>query len=160
MLLFQYSERANLCLTLNATAPVDQDYTVTLSASLASSYRFQFRGMTSRTIAHNTAVGVMQTTLDAMLPFRNANGSAPAFVCSATAAAEISFKITVTCDGPEQVLWNNLITGVTQEAKTSSNALTTIGQAGFTTGTFELVILGLKQSVLHVLDGNLVTENA
>jgi hypothetical protein len=49
---------------------------------------------------------------------------------------------------------------VTQEAKTSACSLTTIGQAGFTPATFDLITIGLKQSVLHLLDGNLVTEDA
>jgi hypothetical protein len=95
-----------------------------------------------------------------MKPFRNAKGRAPTFVCSATAAAGTSFTISVTCDDPEQVLGNDLITVVTQEAKTSASSLTTIGQAGFTSGTFDLVTIGMKQSVLHLLDGNLVTEDA
>ena len=116
--------------------------------------------MTSTTLAHNAAVGVMQTTLAAMAPFRNAKGRAPIFACSATAAAGTSFTISITCDDPEQVLGNDLITVATQEAKTSASSLTTIGQAGFTTGTFDLVSIGLKQSALHLLDVNLVTENA
>ena len=81
-------------------------------------------------------------------------------MCSATAAAGTTFSISVTCDDPEQVLGNNLITIVTQEAKTSSTALQVIGRPGFTTGTYDLITIGMKQSVLHLLDGNLVTEDA
>ena len=114
-------------------APVNQAYTITLSAGLAASYYFQFRGMVSTTLAHNAAVGVMQTTLAAMKPFRNAKGRAPTFVCSATAAAGTSFIISVTCDDCEQVLGNDLISVMTMEAKTSATSLTTIGQSGFTT---------------------------
>jgi hypothetical protein len=154
------SERAHLCLTADATAPVNQVYAITLSAGLAASYYFQFRGMISTTTAHNAAVGVMQTTLAAMTSFCNAKGRAPTFVCSATAAAGTSFAISVTCDDPEQVLGNDLITVVTMEAKTSASSLTTIGEPGFTSGTYDLVTIGMKQSVLHMLDGNLVTEDA
>ena len=95
-----------------------------------------------------------------MKPFGNANGRAHSFSCSATAAAGTSFTISVTCDDPEQVLGNDLITVVTQEAKTSASSLTTVGKPGFTTGTFDLVTIGMQQSVLHLLDGNLVTEDA
>ena len=57
--------------------------------------------MASTTSAHNAAVGVMQTTLAAMKPFRNAKGRDPTFVCSATAAAGTSFAISVTCQDPD-----------------------------------------------------------
>jgi hypothetical protein len=116
--------------------------------------------MVSTTLAHNAAVGVMQTTLAAMAPFRNAKGRAANFVVSATAAAGTSFTISVTCDDCEQVLGNDLITVVTMEAKTSASSLTTIGQPGFTTGTYDLVTIGMRPSVLHLLAGDLVTENA
>ena len=69
-------------------------------------------------------------------------------------------SISVGCDDPEQVLGNDLITVVTQEAKTSSTALAVIGKPGFTSGTFDVVTIGLKQSVLHLLNENLVTEDA
>ena len=95
-----------------------------------------------------------------MKPFRNAKVSASTIACSATVAAGTSFTISVTCDDPEQVLGNDLITVVTQEAKTSASSLTTNGQPGFTSGTYDLVTIGMKQSVLHLLDGNLVTEDA
>jgi hypothetical protein len=154
------SERAHLCLTLDAAAPVNQVYSISLSAGLAASYRFQFRGFTSTTLAHDAAVGVMQTALASMQPFCNAKGRAATFVCSATAAAGTLFTISVTCDDPEQVLGNNLITVVTQEAKTSSTALFVIGRSGFTSATYDLVTIGMKQSVLHLFNGNSVTENA
>jgi hypothetical protein len=102
----------------------------------------------------------MQTTLAAMAPFRNAKGRAASFVVSATAAAGTSFTISVTCDDPEQVLANDLISVVTMEAKTSASSLTIIGIPGFTTGSYDLVTIGMKQSLLHLLDGNLVTEDA
>ena len=102
----------------------------------------------------------MQTTLTAMAPFRNAKGRAPTFVCSVTAAAGTRFTISVTCDDPEQVLGNDLITVATQEAETSLTALAEIGRPGFTSGTFDVVTVGKKQSVLNLLDGNLVSENA
>ena len=72
----------------------------------------------------------------------------------------LHFPISVTSDYPEQVLGNNSITIVTQEAKTSSTALQVIGRPGFTSGTFDLVTIGMKQSVRHLLDGNLVTKDA
>ena len=95
-----------------------------------------------------------------MAPFRNAKGRAATFVCSATASAGTTFSISVICDDPEQVLANNLITVNTQEAKTSSTAIAVIGRPGFTTGTYDLVTIGMKQSVLQLFDGNLVTEDA
>ena len=95
-----------------------------------------------------------------MSPFRNAKGRSPSFVVSATAAAGTSFTISVTCQDPEQVLGNDLISVVTMEAKPSSISLTVIGAASFTTATYDRVTFGLKQSVLHLLDGNLVTEDA
>ena len=66
------SERTHLCLTPDAAAPANQVYLITLSAGLAASYRFHFRGHTSRTIAHNAAVDVMQSMLAEMAPFQNA----------------------------------------------------------------------------------------
>ena len=99
----------------------------------------------------------MQNTLAAMSPFRNAKERSPSFVVSATAAAGTSFTISVTCQDPEQVLGNDLISVVTQEAKTSSSSLTVIGAAGFTTTTYDLITIGMRSSVLHLLDGNLVT---
>ena len=102
----------------------------------------------------------MQTTLAAIEPFWNAKSRAPSFVCSATTTTGTSFAITVTCDDPEQVLGNDRIPVVTQEAKTSSTVLWVIGQAGFTNNTYDLVPIRMKSNILHLLDGNLVTEDA
>ena len=102
----------------------------------------------------------MQSTLAEMAPFRNAKGRAPTFVCSTTASSGTTFPISIPCGDPEQVLGNNLITVITQEAKTSSTALSVIGRPGFTTGTYDLITIDMKQSVLHLLDSNLVTEDA
>ena len=89
-------------------------YHITLSVGLAASYRFNFRGHTSRTIAHNAPVDLMQTTLAEMAPFRDVKGRAATFVRSATAAAGTTFSISISCDGD---VGSNLITIVTQEAK-------------------------------------------
>ena len=102
----------------------------------------------------------MASMLAEMTPFRNARGRAATFVCSAIASAGTAFSISVTCDDPEQVLGDNLITVVTQEAKTSSTALAVIGRPGLTSATYDLVTIGMKRSILHLFDGNLVTENA
>ena len=47
----------------------------------------------------------------------------------------------------------------TQEAKTSSTALQVIDRPGFNSGTYDLVTVGMQQSMLHSLAGNLVTKD-
>jgi hypothetical protein len=96
----------------------------------------------------------MKTALEKL--FAQAPQLRPVVTCSATAAGT-SFTIALAHSDPDQLLGGRTIEVVTQEAETSSSAITTVGRSGFTSGTFDIRVFGLYERSSYLFKNNLVT---
>ena len=115
----------------------------------------------SAVLAYNANVATMKAAIEGMCCFRDLPRRVVA-TCSATAAAGTSFTVALSnVDDPDAVFRRSgeVLQMLTKDTD-AMTVLTTPGRSGFTSGTYDLTVVGLRHRDVNQFKQTLVSQDA
>lgn len=137
--------------------------TATPSGTATSgAFRLSFDGQFTSVIAYNETAANIKIALEALSSFRNSFVGTPLTVTVSgplTASATFTFGQSFNLQGRMiNVHSEGMFIGATPLTVNIPTAETTVGQAGFTTGTYDISIYAGVHKALHYSSGNIAVE--